>query len=32
VDWTALKKEVSRARSHAGELRDLTELMSHEKY
>ncbi len=30
--WAALKQEVSRARSMAGELRHLTELMNHEKY
>lgn len=30
--WAALKEEVSRARSMAGELRHLTELMNHEKY
>jgi len=30
--WAALKQEASRARSMAGELRHLTELMNHEKY
>lgn len=32
VNWKALKKEVGRAVTQAGELRHLTELMNHEKY